>query len=92
MRQVFWFYRKNSGRIARNRLKLLLVSDEMGCRPGIVESIREDFAKVLSRYAEFDPMAIDISLARNESAGASDRIPVLSARIPILYLHNTRNE
>lgn len=92
MRQFFWFQKKNSGLIARNRLKLILVSDEMNCRPGIVDSIREDLAKVLSRYAEFDPMAIDISLARTECAGARDRIPVLSARIPIFYLHNTRNE
>ncbi|MCI8742206.1 MAG: cell division topological specificity factor MinE [Lachnospiraceae bacterium] len=92
MRQLFLFQKKNSGLIARNRLKLILVSDEMNCRPGIIDSIREDLARVLSRYAEFDPMAMDISLARPGYAGASDHVPVLSARIPIFYLHNTRNE
>ena len=69
MRQLFLFQKKNSGLIARNRLKLILVSDEMNCRPGIIDSIREDLARVLSRYAEFDPMA----MKRNQPECGSGR-------------------
>lgn len=83
MRQIFGRHERNSGVIARNRLKLILAADQLNCRPGILELIRDDMIGVLSRYAEFDPVLVDISL---------DRQSVLSARIPIRQLHNLRNE
>ena len=43
--------RSNSGKIARSRLKLLLVSDQSGISPGTIGMIRDDLASILSRYA-----------------------------------------
>jgi len=83
MMQIFGFGKRNSGAIARNRLKLVLAADQLGCRPGMLEAIRDDLIAVLSRYAEFDPALVDISL---------DRLSVLSAKVPVLRLHNLRNE
>ena len=44
------FLKKNSGEIARNRLKLLLVSERAGCSPELLEMIKNDLIRVVSRY------------------------------------------
>ena len=46
------FLKKNSGEIARNRLKLLLVSERAGCSPELLEMIKNDLIRVVSRYME----------------------------------------
>lgn len=92
MRRIFCFHKSNSGEIARNRLKLLLVSDQAHINPGIIELIREDMIGVLSRYAEVDSRQLDLSLTQMETAGAEGAVTALSARIPIRHLNNMRNE
>lgn len=83
MRQMFRFYKSNSGAIARSRLKLLLVADKVHCNPGFLELIRDDMIGVLSRYMEVDPGQMDIRLTRMEAAGTSEILQTLNASIPI---------
>ena len=54
MGRMFFFHKSNSGEIARRRLKQVLVSDQSGCSPGLIEGIREELIGVLSRYMELD--------------------------------------
>ena len=61
------FKRRRSGRIARERLQILLVTDRIGCNPNTTESIKNDIINTISKY-------IDI---RQESG------PCLMASIPI---------
>ena len=46
------FTKKNSGEIARKRLKHLLTADRAGCSPELLDLIRADFLRSVSRYLE----------------------------------------
>ena len=41
------FKKKTSGDIARDRLKLLLVSDRANCSPDVMEMIKNDIIQVI---------------------------------------------
>ena len=92
MRQILLFHKSNSGEIARNRLKLLLVSDQASMSPGLIDLIKDDMIGVLSRYAEVDSSGIDLRFTRLESAGTREMLPALSAKIPLRQLTCKRNE
>ena len=92
MRRMFCFHKSNSGEIARSRLKLVLVSEQSGCSPGLIDGIREEMIRILSRHVEIDSKRIDIRLAQMEYAGAKEPIPILSAKVPFRRLTNMRNE
>ena len=77
------FTRKNSGEIARQRLKFLLVSDRAGCSPELLEMIRNDFLHTLSRYVEIDAGDLTVCVLRNASDGYKGKLPSLYASIPI---------
>ena len=44
------FRRKPSREVAKDRLKILLISDRVNCSPEILEMIKKDIAEVISRY------------------------------------------
>ena len=48
------FKKKSSSDVAKDRLKLVLVSDRASCSPEIMQKIRSDIIEVLSKYAEID--------------------------------------
>lgn len=88
MRLVELLGRKNSGEIARNRLKLLLVSDRAGCSPELLEMIKNDFLHAISRYMEVDKDELTICVIRSSSGEYKGRLPALYAGIPIRDLQN----
>ena len=47
-----FFRKKNSGEVAKDRLKLLLISDRANCSPEIMEEIKNDIIKVITEYME----------------------------------------
>ena len=61
------FKKKNSGDIAKDRLKLLLVSDRANCSPEIMEKIKNDIIQVISKYMEIDAEGLDIQITQTES-------------------------
>lgn len=77
------FHKKNSGEIARNRLKLLLVSDKANCSPEIMEMIRDDMIRIISKYMEIESEGIEIQITQTESASKHGTVPALYANIPI---------
>ena len=44
------FLRKPTREVAKDRLKILLISDRVNCSPEILEMIKKDIAEVISRY------------------------------------------
>ena len=48
------FRKTNSGEVAKDRLKLLLVSDRANCSPEMMELIKNDIIKVISKYMDID--------------------------------------
>lgn len=77
------FRRKSSGDVAKDRLKLLLVSDRANCSPDVMEMIKNDIIQVISKYMEIDAEGLDIQITQTESEGSNGKVPALYANIPI---------
>ena len=56
------FKKKGSGDVAKDRLKLLLVSDRANCSPEVMEMIKNDIIKVISKYMVIDAEGLDIQI------------------------------
>ena len=78
-----FFRKKSSGEVAKDRLKLLLISDRANCSPEIMELIKNDIIKVISKYMEIDCDGLDIQITQTESESENGRVPALCANIPI---------
>ena len=78
-----FFRKKNSGEIAKDRLKLLLISDRANCSPEIMEAIKNDIIKVITKCMEIDSEGLDIQITQTESEGGHGTVPVLCANIPV---------
>ena len=75
----FIFRRKSSCQIAKDRLKILLISDRVNCSPEMMEVIKNDIAKVISKYMKIDTANMEIQISKSS--------PDLYANIPILDLN-----
>ena len=73
--------RKSSREIAKDRLKILLISDRVNCSQEMMEMIKNDIAKVISKY-----MKIDAQITQTSGKGHGIKNPTLYANIPILDL------
>jgi cell division topological specificity factor len=83
------FKRKTSGEIARDRLKILLISDRVNCSPEMMELIKNDIAQVISRYMKIDASTMEVQIAKTGSeAKGGKKMPMLYANIPILDLRS----
>ena len=85
-----FFKRKSSGNVAKDRLKLVLVSDRANCSPEIMEQIKNDIIKVISKYVEIDVEGLDIKITQTESEGDNGTVPALFANIPIKDLKSPK--
>ena len=56
--------RKSSREIAKDRLKILLISDRVNCSPEMMEMIKNDIIQVISKYMEIDTEGLDIQITR----------------------------
>lgn len=77
-----FFKKKASSNVAKNRLKLVLVSDRTGCSPEIMEQMKNDIISVISKYVEIDLEGLDIKITQ-EPDGNNGTVPALFANIPI---------
>jgi len=48
--------------IAKDRLKILLISDRMSCSPKTMDDIRDDIAKLLSKYMKIDETQMEVEI------------------------------
>ena len=82
------FKKKNSGNVAKDRLKLLLVSDRANCSLEVMEMIKNDIIQVISKYMIIDAEGLDIQITQLETDGNNGNVPALYANIPIKDLKN----
>ena len=75
-----------SGKVARNRLKVVLVHDRINISPEIMENMRNDIVKVISRYVDIDMNAMEMSLANDDDSVA------LVANIPVSRMKHDKGE
>lgn len=81
------FKKKGSGDVAKDRLKLLLVSDRANCSPEVMEMIKNDIIKVISKYMVIDAEELDIQITSTE--GDNGSVPAIYANIPIKDMKNS---
>jgi len=84
------FKKKSSSDVAKDRLKLLLVSDRSNCSPELMERIKNDIIEVISKYMEIDAEGLDISITQTESESNNGTVPALYANIPIKEMHHDK--
>ena len=74
-----FFRKKNSGEVAKDRL----ISDRANCSPEVMEAIKNDIIKVITKYMDIDSEGLDIQITQTESEGGNGTVPVLCANIPV---------
>jgi cell division topological specificity factor len=66
---------------ARERLRLVLLSDHLSLAPDVVESLKLDLIEVISRYCEVDIANCDVTFEQQEKQVAMlANIPILGMR------------
>ena len=88
MRLFSLFHKKSSRQVAKDRLKILLISDRVNCSPEMMELIKNDIAHVISKYMKIDTASMDIQITKTGVTGRNTKMPVLYSNIPILDLKN----
>ena len=78
--------RKSSRQIAKDRLKILLISDRVNCSQEMMEMIKNDIAKVISKYMKIDAESMEIQITQTSGKSHGIKNPTLYANIPILDL------
>lgn len=61
------FKKKSSGDVAKDRLKLLLVTDRASCSPEMMEQIKNEIIQVISKHMDIDMEGLDIQITQTES-------------------------
>ena len=89
MKNIFSvFKRKKSSEVAKDRLKILLISDRVNCSPEVMERIKKDIADVISKYMKIDANSMEIQISKTAShARGAAANPVLNANIPIIDIN-----
>lgn len=73
-----WFQPEASGATARERLRLVLLSDHLALAPDVVESLKIDLIAVISKYVDVDAANCDVTFEQQ------DRQVAMLANIPIV--------
>lgn len=71
------FGRQPSGATAKERLRLVLMSDHLSLAPEMIEAMKRDLVDVVSRYVEVDRERIDVHFENQ------DKVLAMLANIPI---------
>lgn len=72
---------EGSKNAAKERLRLVLVHDRASLSPHLIDNLREDLIKVISKYMEIDESGLEVALDQEEETMA------LVANIPIRRVH-----
>ena len=85
-RLIEFLTKKNSGTIAKRRLQFVLIADRVGCTPEILEMIKDDMIKAISKYMEIDTTGLEIKITQIEDNQRIEKVPVLYVSVPIRVL------
>ena len=69
-------FKHRSGKMAKERLEILLVTDRIGCNPNTTENIKRDILNAISKYIDIDKENCVIEIQQKSG-------PYLLASIPI---------
>lgn len=80
------FGREKSSTTAKERLRLVLLSDHLSLAPELVDELKRELVDVISRYVEVDRSRIEVNFEQQDKAVA------MMANIPILSMHPPKND
>lgn len=86
LRLIEFLTKKNSGTIAKRRLQFVLIADRIGCTQEILEMIKDDMIKAISKYMEIDTTGLEIKITQVEDGEESEKVPVLYVSVPVRVL------
>jgi cell division topological specificity factor len=75
------FGQTSSSATAKERLRLVLMTDHLALAPELIEAMKRDLVDVISRYVEVDRDRIDVTFERQE------KILAMLANIPIVSVN-----
>ena len=75
--------KRNSGEIAKKRLQFVLIADRVGCTAEILEMIKDDMIKAISKYMEIDTSGIEMKVTHVNDKEVSEKLPVLYVSMPV---------
>lgn len=79
---IFSFFKKEKSKDdAKNRLKFVLIQDRAMLPSGVLENMKDDILKVLSKYVEIDKSKLNIEISPCED---DPRKVALVANVPII--------
>jgi cell division topological specificity factor len=77
------FGQSGSSATAKERLRLVLMTDHLELAPELIEAMKRDLVDVISRHVEVDRDKIEVNFERQDSALAMlANIPILSVNRP----------
>ncbi len=56
--------KRSSVSVAKDRLKVLVISDRVHCKPDACDKMRKELYQTLSKYIELTPEKFDIEITR----------------------------
>ena len=77
----FFSLKHSSKNVAKERLQLILINDRAGISPQLLEAIKEDILKVISKYVEIDCEEIEVKMTKTQQSDGG--LQALVASIPI---------
>ena len=86
LRLIEFLTKKNSGTIAKRRLQFVLIADRIGCTQEILEMIKDDMIKAISKYMEIDTTGLEIKITQVGDGEKSEKVPVLYVSVPVRVL------
>ncbi len=73
-----------TGKIAKDRLQIVLMHDRADISPELMENLRRDIIAVIKNYVEIDENRIELQLEKEDSSVA------LVANIPVMTVRRAR--
>lgn len=89
MKKRAFFKRKTSGNLARERLKMLLMTDRISLSTEVTERIEKDVIRCLSKYLDIDEQGADIQFEKPDYQKGID-VTYICARIPVRSMKRRR--
>ena len=83
------FKKETSKDDAKNRLKLVLIQDRAMLPSGVLENMKDDILKVLSKYVEIEKSKLNIDICPYDE---DPRKIALVANIPIVKASSVKKE
>ena len=80
LKRLFGGGNEGSSQKAKNRLQIVLMHDRTDISPQLLDNLRDEIVKVLTKYMDLDTNKIEIDLDHDEQAVA------LVANIPVIRI------